>query len=807
MTPMSPEPKTTFTASRIADALSLTAQRVRQLLEGIHHATLETVGGNEAAAWSWDCLPEKMRNRLNAAAIAAGYRDGRHLLGDPPKRWESKLPWSECSPASKDKAAKLKMALESALARQHDATLSTAEFLALGLADYRRVFGHTITPRSWNKVFNRTVQRAGSCPDFSRPEIYLDENPGRAIKSQALNEETVLDFPEVRRALSQCRDVTKLTKDEQAHILRASIETCDALIDLGQPAKAVKWALFDLLIASGATLAATRDALRKKFDFHYERWKEDRRTVLKDRRVDANRKRARPIPQEDSDIIIAHTLMACGCRVSQGWRECIANGWLSEKLLSRFLSNPASKSHVPRSIRDAVACEVEMMKPNHHGPKQTRDSGAYVSRYWDKVPSMQWYCMDDATLPIYFYVPDGKGWFTLMRGQFILAIDTRSTCILGYALIPERNYNARVIRTLLTHIFDEYGLPDKGFYFERGIWESAKILKGDSEAAIDWPGVERGLTEFGLIFKHAIRARSKPVERVLGALQNYMEGDPGYAGRNEMLEKFEHFQRLKQQVESKKVDPRGKLYDQDAWDNRLHELCQRYNSEQQEGKMTGRLSPEDAMEKFKDPDRRPIRFDASCRFLLAHHKRPVKVTRNGITLRFGKEVFNYKDTQTGALVGHHVLAWFNPEAPEILPVTDLDRSNPFCVARSPGAPALDASPEEMAAAMECVEDHMSYARTRYRTLKAQYDQRFRINAVHRRDIALGQQIEAGRAAIETEQREVVTRAHRIAQLETELAKRGTDPASLGIDRNHPRAEEALQNALEALREDEHKTSL
>src|SRR5207245_575223 len=110
----------------------------------------------------------------------------------------------------------------------------------------------------------------------------------------------------------------------------------------------------------------------------------------------------------------------------------------------------------------------------------TRDNGAYIERYWEAVPAMAWYCMDDATLPIYFYIPDGNGWFTLLRGQFLLAIDTRTTCILGYALMPERSYNARVIRSLVTRVCDEYGLPRKGFYFERGIWENSKILKGAS---------------------------------------------------------------------------------------------------------------------------------------------------------------------------------------------------------------------------------------------------------------------------------------------------------------------------------------
>ena len=60
---------------------------------------------------------------------------------------------------------------------------------------------------------------------------------------------------------------------------------------------------------------------------------------------------------------------------------------------------------------------------------------------------------------------------------------------------------------------------------------------------MSWGETELGLREFGVRFKHSRLPRSKPVERVIGALQNLMEGLPGYVGRNEMVEKFERVDR------------------------------------------------------------------------------------------------------------------------------------------------------------------------------------------------------------------------------------------------------------------------
>jgi hypothetical protein len=776
---MSPNEPKTYTASQIGAGLSTPRSTIRRLLDGVAPDTIGQVQGQKARFYSVARLPERLRERLAEVARERGYPDVEHLLDDPQRPWEPRVPYELCSSHYQMKARLLRDALATPLERRNDPSLSRAELLALGLADYKAVCGHPISERHWFDLFYRTLERAGDSQDFSRLDLYLPERPTRRIELDDVKARAE-GFVHLERTLGLCRDAGNLSEDGERHILATALESYEILVQAGQSSKAVKSHLLDLLWAR-TKLSASREGLRRKLDRALERWRAgDYNSVeLKDGRKAVGQDRRQSIPQADMDTLTAIAVFECGGRLSQAWRTCLERRLLSEALLSRFLHNPASKSYVPAAVRNAIGPELPMLMEQHHGPRAARDNGAYLDRCWDGVPSLAWWNMDDATLPLYVYVPDGKGWFTLMRGQFLLTIDTRSTCILGYALMPERNYNARVIRTLITHVSDEHGLPTRGFYFERGIWECSRILKGvkDSDVPFTWEETERGLREFGLEFKHAIRARSKPVERVLGALQSLMEGDFGYAGRNEITAGFEHFKKQKLQVESRKLDPREHFYSVDEWDQRLGEICQQYNAEPQQGKMTGGLSPEDALQKYRDPADKPVRLDARCRYLLAHHRRPVTVTANGITLRFGKQVFNYRSELTGPMRGQTVLAWFNPEAPEVLTITDMKRENPFCVERSQSVPAMDASGDIMGQELARVEDHMGFAKTKYRILKAKHDQEFRINIVSPQTVELGQQIEAQRGAVKTRQQRQA-KAQRVYGQRGAVAPAGARPEQI-----------------------------
>ena len=177
---------------------------------------------------------------------------------------------------------------------------------------------------------------------------------------------------------------------------------------------------------------------------------------------------------------------------------------------------------------DSVAPEVEILTVMHQGPRAFDAIKGHVTRSYDGISSLQCISGDDFTLNTYFYVPDGQGWFQLTRGQVILFIDFRSLRILGWALEPRKSYSSLTIRSLCTHVFGEFGVPEI-LYFERGLWKNATLLKGKTDP-FDFTEISQGLREFGIKFIHAIRPRTKAVERVGGMFQDIAEAEPGYCG-------------------------------------------------------------------------------------------------------------------------------------------------------------------------------------------------------------------------------------------------------------------------------------
>jgi hypothetical protein len=151
---------------------------------------------------------------------------------------------------------------------------------------------------------------------------------------------------------------------------------------------------------------------------------------------------------------------------------------------------------------------------------------------------------------------------------------------------------------------------------------------------------------------------------------------------------------------------------------------------------------------------------------LANHKRPVKVSKNGITLRFGKEAFTYRGKETAPLVGKMVLAWFDPATPDILAVTDMSRKNPFTVARAKDVPAMNATDEEMHEAMALIADQQAYAKVRYRTLHSKFARPFRRNLVDAETAELGRNMADQRATLEASQKKeqaVESKARKISR--------------------------------------------
>lgn len=592
-------------------------------------------------------------------------------------------------------------------------------------------------------------------------------------RTEGLSLDDEVQFRPLAEFIALFKNPAAPSAQEKSVLWLRAFELYEDLVSEGHAPKKLKRRLLAYLERRAAFLvstAATDLCACLYFSFHrkHTAWLAAERApdALKDRRSEKSGNwRAPKLSSEDRDKIIGHAVLNCGGRVSQAWRELVESREISEDLAGHYLSNPSRKSHVPRAVRESVKYEVAMMDDIHHGPRQDKLGGAHLSRDWSTVAAGDWMQADDATLPVYYYAPDGNGWYSLMRGQTLLMIDLRSTRILGFVLISERNYTGAAIRTLTTKVCDRYGLPRKGFYYENGIWRS-RLIKGSAEAEpMSWAETEGGLRDLGLRFVHARLPRAKPVEGVFGASQNLMEGVPGYIGRNEQTEKFERVQKIMREVASRKVRPEGHFLSEDEWTDALETLCAKYNAAIQNGKMTGGLSPDEAFNQYQRRNDPPVKFSAECRFLLANHRRPVRVTANGITLPASMGGGNYRNEETGKLRGQTVFAWIDPENPEIITVTDTKRQNPFCVARSQSVPAMDAPADIMSQEMGRIAAHQSYGKARYRVLKAKHVMPFRPMLADAETVELGARIGAQRSEIETAKREQsrqVSRVRRIA---------------------------------------------
>lgn len=519
-----------FTAAQYAAALGISK---RAILNALRHTPATSEGfanGQRAQLWSLASLPDRLRDELDAAARQRGCRNAAHFLAEPPEVWKPAVPLARLPAEAVDKAARLQRALRPLLERMHD--LSEAEFSALGVEHYRREIGHVISARHWRRLFKRTCARDNGAEDWSRLEIYLDE---ALVRRSATPAPVTLDHHELTLVIAAFNNPAQPTPQEIECLWLRALELYRQRINEGREEKKVRRDLLSFLNERAIFLAGTAEGLRKQFARKLQRWLEQGGAALAvadGRRERSGNFRAPEFSQADRDKLVGHAVLNTGGRVAQAWRELMRAGELSDGLSGYYLSNPSRKSYVPRRVLDEVKYDVAMLDDIHHGPRQAKLNGPHLERDWSNVFAGDWYQADDVTFPVYYYEPDGKGWFTLWRGQCLLMIDLRTTRILGYALLSSRNYNSLAIKTTITRTCDEHGLPRRGFYFERGIWQSSKILAGDRSAPLSLPETEKGLRDLGLDFIHSNLPRSKPVERTLGAVQSLMERIPGYAGRD-----------------------------------------------------------------------------------------------------------------------------------------------------------------------------------------------------------------------------------------------------------------------------------
>lgn len=723
-----------FTAAQISVALGRTPRGVRKALKKVTPAAAEIVCGQRTAVWSLSRLPDSIRRPLVTAAAARGFADAGKFLATPPVRWEPPTPLAEVTDAGITKARQLRDAFAGTLRRRNDLGMSDADFRQRGLADFRGTFGYVVSEKQWKRLLDRTVSRDGGAEDWSRLEIYLDENCARKAPASGVAAVTLgNEHRPLRDLMASFQKPAEPTKAERVLLWQTTFDRYSDLIEDGATARAVRRSLVAFLAAHAPSLAKTAHALHVAFTAKLATWQAagGKPSALQDRRGATNETRTLAIGDDDKKTLLAFAAKHGG-GLSQGWREALRRGALSAELVGRYIENPGCKSYVPRAIRAQLGNDLNLLDDLMHGPRQAKLGGAFIERNPNAFHAGDWMQGDDCTLPILYSEETAAG-VRLMRGQLLAMIDPRTTYILGFVLIsapPDRpsTYSAWHIRNLITTVHDTYGLPRKGFYFENGTWR-AKLLTGN---AADWTETETGLREFGLRFIHAKLPRAKVIERIFGALQNTMEAEPGCVGRGWHNDRYERPERAKRFVESGKVQAGEHFYSRDEWIERIGQIVERYNDEPQGGKYLDGISPREGYERHfgKEP---LVRLPDAAGCLLANERKRLKVGRNGITFRAGRAdaPFTYKNEQTGALIGRGVEIFFNRESPEVLGVRHPDSGEMLAVRRATFVPGMDADEETLAQAFAENDTHDSYKRALYRAVRPHFSAQFMARPIFR----------------------------------------------------------------------------
>jgi hypothetical protein len=706
-----------FTAAEIARAIGCSKQNIHCQLSRVPCSREKLVNGNLAKCWTLDSLPSAIVRQLSIKAESKGFRTVTQLLSLAFSRYELSMPLREIAPEAIARARRLQTALRRLLPTRNDTSVPAREFDRRGAEAYKREFGHAITSKHWRLLFERTVERDNGAEEWERIEIYLEENPPAVSAGVTLRRRGTVPLTVLEDALNACAGSSKLSVDQTTYLWTKACDELQLQVDAAANLKRAKRSIIEALVKSGF-VGADFDSVRRNFSRKFGAYSAAA-GKLQDGRQLRYAKAAPVVGQDDRSTLIAASLDRGG-RVSQAFRETFQSGALSEELTDRYIANPTRKSYVPHSVRKAVAAEVKRLMPLHHGPREHELRGAYATRDWSTLSAGDSYQADDCTCPVLYWEtdPSNRFGYRVIRGQLLLMIDERSLLALGFALHSENNYNARIIRALITRVHDNFGLPRRRFYFERGIWRSSKILTGQATPAgeLALGHTELGLREFGVQFCHAKLPRGKVIERVLGLFQNQLERLPGYVGRDERNDRFERVQSQLSEARSGSRHPSEMLMSKEQWEDELAEILREYNSERRGGRILNGLSPLEAWNKLQAAEPQ-VHLGDKARYLLAHHKLKMRVGRNGITLRPSLGGGTYHGAGTGPFVGEDVLVWFNPEEPDYIALTSLDRKRgPVVVPREEPLPAIGASKEQMARSKALIDAHNAHAKTTYRLI-------------------------------------------------------------------------------------------
>ena len=631
----------------------------------------------EVRTWSIEALPQSLTSKFVCRAVAFGESSQEFteaslkMAANGVKPWEPALPLGHIADSCIEKAQKKRRALVPTLQRWiNDDSAEHSECVEFGLRLYREAVGHPISERNFRRWIKLVLSRDGGAYEFERLELYL---PKRPTPKPLVQVPSSLDaqFQPLADFVNSLADPTKATADQKALVWVRAFNLLRAGAKTKREQNACRREIVKFLFLHFGALAASEHALRVNFDRKYIAWLESEQdfNCLLDRRED-NGKKAYQLPEDDRFKLIAAGAKLGG-GVPMAWR--LRHSELSEETRKQH----PNKYKCPRQLMELILPAVKLEKDALKGAKQVRVRGAYVNRDPDGIASGDWDQSDDMTPVNYWWEESEKEpmgfWFG--QGQWLPWIDERSYFIYHHVLVTDAYYDAFNIRNSWTEKAAEWGLPRCGLSLERGIWQRSRILVG-RKSEMDPDETEVGLRRLGLEFHHFTEARGKVIEHVFDELQKYFQAIPGYAGRNQITDRYEGIQKKIRLVKSGQAHPAdlGFLHKSEmvrAFTN----ICRDYNDCPKGGKYHRGLSPHQVFEKCFTS--KVVHVPKELGWLIATDKMRRPVTGNGIRFSFGTKEFGYKSDELGQRINRQVEVYFNPARPETIFCTDLDGSNPF----------------------------------------------------------------------------------------------------------------------------------
>jgi hypothetical protein len=625
----------------------------------------------------------------------------------------------------------------------------------IGLEDYKKEFGHPITEGHWRRLFRRTLERAGTRWPLDATEIYLPERPARRETATAEPTQGHEDpFASIRARIETWADRANPTAAEMQLLWGDVCAWCEDQAQAGIPQKAARERLTGFLWAQVRRQFASREAVRKAVARKVEVWVKAQGDpdAFRDRRAEANAKRAIPPNEEEEQRIVWEALRRYRGRVAPAVRAV------------RGQAPGAPKSYVPASLRQRVTPLIQALQPIHQGPRAADKASPPMDLSYDGIHSMDCLSIDDVTLNSYFWADAPRGEIIVTRGQIILIIDFRSSRILHFGMIPEEQPNSLLAWQVTTRAIGQFGIP-KVLQVERGrIFRDSKLMTGGRPVRGEWhaggwepvPVAERemGLQRLGIRISTARRARSKAVEGVIGLLQNLMDGEPGYAGRFERLDRPERTAtalrdsaRTAAELASGRPHPSKFFLSMGEWQERVARIIEEYNRTPQEGKKLAGLSPDDAFRHYWPTADPPTRLGEDSRHLLAYHRKAVDVRGGAVAFDLRGERYSYRNEQLSRIEGRPVLVWLDPEDLQLVTVTDMKGRNAITIERD-GKPnalqALTGGSDTLSVEQAKTNRHMAHLKAVHRTMAAKFEPTFRQNFVSREVAETGATIAAQR---------------------------------------------------------------